>query len=728
MKKRETKKYSRGTILVDLFNAVKSRRGHLTEKTLSLFRKNEASFCEELGRQAKWRKYSGKINLSAHDCDVGIYYNVVNRALEKKKKDVAMELLAPAVRALMTDDDAEGRAYFIGIEDAGLMCQLLWLCYEADFDDGIFAFLGAVLLKYWDSLDTELDDNDWRVIGLAATSVELWPLAATAFRTAARTDRDPERRHDVYFDASRAVLAYLRTKPRKVVECEYMVSILESCAGCLDEGSQFRVLLALAHAWMRKIKGLKGAKSSDEMFDVLARAVADYDRELTEEDSPLKSLPVAVKAPLEWQAFMAVFSDAIDRQIWTFPEPMYSAYSEKSFFPAVSHIGGVRLWDVWDGLLPKMNVNFDPALKGLLRGTEVTVSENEGMCELQTGPEMMVDYTLAQSKNRGEADISVLAVSTTGAGGKKNKNRKYQIAFPFPAKDCPDNAANTSGTVWEYYIWRQGVAADARIELKNGLNVYATLPFFAGDFKALVRGFPMTLLLAAFPLTMKKARGDAGAGTFDQECGDANFVRSAAKITARVAEVRRAALWNGTEIVRYMLRVDDLGLTLPAFVSPSVIEGDIPQVGESVECRVWLMADFREPCASFEEFRKKHPDGVEVPPVPEKKETEDKPSETFLIECHVAGTSHVDDIKGKTAELDKDSSLVLRREPGNAYDSNAIAVYTAEDNRIGYVPQKHNPVLAKLLDGGKKLIGKITLKEVSSDGVRLRIGVYLSDR
>ena len=91
----------------------------------------------------------------------------------------------------------------------------------------------------------------------------------------------------------------------------------------------------------------------------------------------------------------------------------------------------------------------------------------------------------------------------------------------------------------------------------------------------------------------------------------------------------------------------------------------------------------------------------------------------------MAGTSHIEDAAGKTAELQKDSPLYLRREPGNEYDRDAIAIYTAEENRIGYVPQKHNPILSRLLDGGRTLVGRVASREVVDDFVKMRICIYL---
>lgn len=101
--------------------------------------------------------------------------------------------------------------------------------------------------------------------------------------------------------------------------------------------------------------------------------------------------------------------------------------------------------------------------------------------------------------------------------------------------------------------------------------------------------------------------------------------------------------------------------------------------------------------------------------------------EIFLQECHVAGILHVDDILIKTEEIRVGSPLQLRREPTNEYDAAAIAVVTAKGDHIGWVPKRHNPVLARLMDAGKLLVAKVASKELNYHWLNLRMGIYLKD-
>lgn len=101
--------------------------------------------------------------------------------------------------------------------------------------------------------------------------------------------------------------------------------------------------------------------------------------------------------------------------------------------------------------------------------------------------------------------------------------------------------------------------------------------------------------------------------------------------------------------------------------------------------------------------------------------------EVFLKECHVAGTMHVDDVLFKTKSVDVGSPLVLKREPLNDYDELAIRVETAAGERVGWVPKRHNDVLARLMDAGKLLVAKVAHKELEDHWLNMRIEIFLKD-
>lgn len=101
--------------------------------------------------------------------------------------------------------------------------------------------------------------------------------------------------------------------------------------------------------------------------------------------------------------------------------------------------------------------------------------------------------------------------------------------------------------------------------------------------------------------------------------------------------------------------------------------------------------------------------------------------EIFLKECHVAGTVHVDDVLCKTESVGIGSVLALKREMANGYDEFAIRVETSAGERIGWVPKKHNDVLARLMDAGKLLAAKVTHKELDGHWLNIRIEIFMKD-
>lgn len=100
--------------------------------------------------------------------------------------------------------------------------------------------------------------------------------------------------------------------------------------------------------------------------------------------------------------------------------------------------------------------------------------------------------------------------------------------------------------------------------------------------------------------------------------------------------------------------------------------------------------------------------------------------EIMLIECHIAGTSHRD-IKGAEPALKPGALLVLKREPENAHDALAIQMFDEAGHHLGYVPRVKNEALARLMDAGKLLFGKLEKKAWVGDWLRIEARIYMRD-
>jgi len=100
--------------------------------------------------------------------------------------------------------------------------------------------------------------------------------------------------------------------------------------------------------------------------------------------------------------------------------------------------------------------------------------------------------------------------------------------------------------------------------------------------------------------------------------------------------------------------------------------------------------------------------------------------EIFLLECLVAGTTHLD-LSEIEPLLCANEPLIFRRELDNQYDTLAILILDKEGHKLGYIPKEKNEVPARLMDAGKLLFGRLENKEWQSRWLKLRIRVFMRD-
>ncbi len=100
--------------------------------------------------------------------------------------------------------------------------------------------------------------------------------------------------------------------------------------------------------------------------------------------------------------------------------------------------------------------------------------------------------------------------------------------------------------------------------------------------------------------------------------------------------------------------------------------------------------------------------------------------EIMLVECHIAGTSY-HAVKEAEPTLTPGAFLVLRREPANPHDPLAIKIFDETGHQLGYVPRAKNEALARLMDAGKLLFGKLEAKQWVGDWLKVEMRIYLRD-
>lgn len=100
--------------------------------------------------------------------------------------------------------------------------------------------------------------------------------------------------------------------------------------------------------------------------------------------------------------------------------------------------------------------------------------------------------------------------------------------------------------------------------------------------------------------------------------------------------------------------------------------------------------------------------------------------EIMLVECQIAGTSYRD-VKSFEPLLTPGALLVLKREPSNPHDALAIMILNEAGHHLGYVPRAKNEALARLMDAGKLLFGKLEAKAWVGDWLKVEARIYLRD-
>ncbi len=99
--------------------------------------------------------------------------------------------------------------------------------------------------------------------------------------------------------------------------------------------------------------------------------------------------------------------------------------------------------------------------------------------------------------------------------------------------------------------------------------------------------------------------------------------------------------------------------------------------------------------------------------------------EIHLFDSFVAGTTRLEDPSVLKRVMLGDT-LTLRREV-NKFDEFAIVMFTADERKLGYIPEKDNVIFARLLDAGKCLKAKVSKITQTGSFVEIQVGIYLVD-
>ena len=100
-------------------------------------------------------------------------------------------------------------------------------------------------------------------------------------------------------------------------------------------------------------------------------------------------------------------------------------------------------------------------------------------------------------------------------------------------------------------------------------------------------------------------------------------------------------------------------------------------------------------------------------------------TEIHLFDTFIAGTLQMNN-KEILDNLEIGKKLVLKRHEA-VYDSYAIDIFNENGEKLGYIPEKDNVVFARLMDAGKRLIGKVADIQPKPSMKIVTVGIYLVD-
>ena len=99
----------------------------------------------------------------------------------------------------------------------------------------------------------------------------------------------------------------------------------------------------------------------------------------------------------------------------------------------------------------------------------------------------------------------------------------------------------------------------------------------------------------------------------------------------------------------------------------------------------------------------------------------------YLISASIAGAYYVDNIYDLLDEIKTGAKLHFVREPDNKFDELAILVKDQNGNKLGYVPRKENPILARLMDAGKLIFGTVVSINNDSSYINIEMEIFMDD-
>ena len=101
--------------------------------------------------------------------------------------------------------------------------------------------------------------------------------------------------------------------------------------------------------------------------------------------------------------------------------------------------------------------------------------------------------------------------------------------------------------------------------------------------------------------------------------------------------------------------------------------------------------------------------------------------ETQIFDCFVSET--YDTKKSVISKLKIGDEISTKKDENNLFDDYAVALFNANGDKIGYIPENYSSIVNKLINAGKVIKGKIVDidKDVEDNIPIVKMDVFLVD-
>ena len=100
--------------------------------------------------------------------------------------------------------------------------------------------------------------------------------------------------------------------------------------------------------------------------------------------------------------------------------------------------------------------------------------------------------------------------------------------------------------------------------------------------------------------------------------------------------------------------------------------------------------------------------------------------EIELFDSFIAGTFYLED-KSPLSKVKVGDILTLVREKDNPFDPNAVRIQDREGKKLGYIPEKDNSIVVRLMDAGKEMKAKVKRIDSKREFLTFSITICLED-